>query len=140
MTISATRSATLKQALLDHKQRQQGDVQSRVREGRAQGTREVGDMLDSSDADIQSGLDFALLQMRSATLSRIDEALARLNAGQYGTCSECGEDISERRLRALPFAVRCHECEAQREAELGQTTTLGQPRHRAELYSEGGRP
>lgn len=139
MTISATRSASLRQALLDHKRRQQGDVQSRVREGRTQGTREVGDTLDSSDADIQSGLDFALLQMRSATLSRIDEALARLNAGQYGTCSECGEDISERRLRALPFAVRCHECEAQREAEQGHPRTLAQPRDRADLFPENTR-
>lgn len=140
MTISAARSATLKQALLDHKERQQGDVQSRVREGRAQRTREVGDMLDSSDADIQSALDFALLQMRSATLARIDEALARLNAGQYGTCSECGEDISERRLRALPFAVRCQECEAQREAEHGHPRTLAQPSDRAVLFPENGRP
>ena len=42
---------------------------------------------------------------------RIDDALVRLDAGQYGSCLECAREISERRLRALPFAVRCQACE-----------------------------
>lgn len=72
-------------------------------------------MLDSSDADIQNGMDFTLLQMKAETLASIERALARLEAGQYGDCAECGNAIAERRLRAIPFAVRCHECEGERE-------------------------
>ena len=41
--------------------------------------------------------------------------LARLAAHQYGACAVCGLEISERRLRALPFAVRCKRCEDRRE-------------------------
>ena len=42
-------------------------------------------------------------------------ALRRLEDGSYGDCFECGDEISEARLRALPFAVRCKECEEARE-------------------------
>ena len=43
------------------------------------------------------------------------EALARLEQGNYGNCFDCGEEIAEKRLRALPFAVRCKDCEEARE-------------------------
>jgi DnaK suppressor protein len=122
--------------LLDHKRKRQSEVEGRVREGRAPRTREVGDMLDSSDADVQSSLDFSLLQMNAAMLTRIDEALARLDMGRYGTCIECGEDIAERRLRALPFAVRCHECESGREAEDGRGRVDGVQRGRSTLFPD----
>ena len=136
MTMTKTRSAALRQVLLDHKRKRQSEVEGRVREGRAPRTREVGDMLDSSDADVQSSLDFSLLQMNADTLTRIDEALARLDMGRYGTCTECGEEIAERRLRALPFAVRCHECESGREAEHGQGKLDGVQRGRATLFPD----
>ena len=136
MTMTKNRSAALRQVLLDHKRKRQGEVEGRVRDGRAPRTREVGDMLDNSDADVQNNLDFALLQMNADTLKRIDEALARLDVGQYGTCIECGEDIAERRLRALPFAVRCHECESGREAERAHGKVDGNQRSRAVLFPD----
>jgi DnaK suppressor protein len=53
--------------------------------------------------------------MKTETLHKIEEALARHAEGTYGYCFECGEEVSEKRLRALPFAVRCKECEEERE-------------------------
>ena len=132
MTMTKSRSAALRRVLLDHKRKRQSEVEGRVREGRAPRTREVGDSLDSSDADVQSALDFALLQMSAATITRIDQALARLDVGHYGTCIECGEDIAEPRLRALPFAVRCHECEKEREG----LSVAGPQRGRATLFPD----
>ena len=136
MTMTKNRSAALRQVLLDHKRKRQTEVEGRVREGRAQRTREVGDMLDNSDADVQSSLDFALLQMNASTLTRIDQALVRLDAGHYGICAECGEDIAEPRLRALPFAVRCHDCESGREAEQGHGSVAGTSRSRTTLFPD----
>lgn len=136
MTITKIRFATLRQVLFDYKRKQQIEVDSRVREGRAERPRDVGDSLDSSDADVQNALDFALLQMRTATLTRVDEALARLSSGHYGTCAECGEDIAERRLRALPFAVRCHDCEGQREADNGSLRPSALHRGRTTLFPD----
>lgn len=46
------------------------------------------------------------------TLSEIDEALARLDEGTYGTCVDCGGQIPAERLEALPTAARCLACQA----------------------------
>jgi DnaK suppressor protein len=98
----------------------QNEVQSRIRDGRADRTVDVLDDLEHSDADSQGDIELALLQMKTETLVRIDEALVRLDAGQYGSCRDCESAISERRLRALPFAVRCQACEQRREHEQGR--------------------
>ncbi|MEP7304652.1 MAG: TraR/DksA C4-type zinc finger protein [Acidobacteriota bacterium] len=108
------RNAELKHILTERRCAIQDQVQSRIRDGR-NGLKDRGDDLEQSDADVQGDLEFALLQMRAETLARIDEAILRLDAGEYGSCFECAEEISERRLRALPFAVRCQACEERRE-------------------------
>lgn len=115
MSTDNARTTTLREALLDRRRELQSDVAERVRLNREAKQRDVGDMLDSSDADVQNGMEFTLLQMKTETLANIDRALTRLDAGQYGDCAECGEAIAERRLFAVPFAVRCHECERRRE-------------------------
>jgi RNA polymerase-binding transcription factor DksA len=58
--------------------------------------------------------------MRAETVARISEALRRLDAGDYGICRGCGAEIAGRRLRALPFAVRCRTCEEQIEREVAR--------------------
>ena len=120
-TISkSTRYHELKQMLEGRRRELQAEVQGKMRNVRAEGGRggKVSDVLDaveSSEADIQDDLEFALIQMKSETLNKIVDALARLEAGDYGNCFECGEEIAEKRLRALPFAVRCKDCEEARE-------------------------
>jgi DnaK suppressor protein len=55
-------------------------------------------------------------QRRSAdlavTISEIDAALARIDAGTYGSCVQCGAAIPEERLELRPFAGRCVTCTA----------------------------
>ena len=55
-------------------------------------------------------------QRRSAdlqnTITEIDAALARIDAGTYGTCTQCGAAIPEERLELRPFAGRCVTCTA----------------------------
>ena len=43
-------------------------------------------------------------------LDEIELALGRLSEGEYGTCEDCGDEIPERRLRALPWARLCVNC------------------------------
>jgi len=62
--------------------------------------------------------------MKSETLDQIEAALRRLEEGTYGDCVECGVEIAEARLRALPFAVRCKDCESAREAAEGRERTV----------------
>lgn len=122
MSDSAVRKADLRRMLRERRHQLQDDVQSRIRDGRTD--RLNGDDLEHSDASIQGDIAFALLQMRADTLKRIDEALVRLDAGEYGSCVECDGQIAARRLRALPFAVRCQACEERREKAHGQARQL----------------
>jgi DnaK suppressor protein len=104
--------------MLEHRRRElMNQVQGKIRDARSDNSkdREVLDQGDSSEVDIQDDIEFALIQMKSETLSKVNEALRRLDENTYGNCFECGDEISEARLRALPFAVRCKECEEARE-------------------------
>jgi DnaK suppressor protein len=94
------------------------EVQGSIRGVRSDGTgdRDGLDAAESSEADSQDDIGFALIQLKAETLKNIDIALRRIEQGDYGDCFECGNEIAEARLRALPFAVRCRDCEALREA------------------------
>lgn len=52
---------------------------------------------------------------RSRQLRQVTQALEDINAGRYGICRECGEAIAKARLRVMPFATRCVECQAKLE-------------------------
>ena len=116
----STRYRELKQMLLGRRRELQAEVQGKMRDVRATGQvtklAEVFDAVESSEADIQEDIELALVQMKAETLNKVDDALARLEQGTYGNCFECGDEIAEKRLRALPFAVRCKDCEAAKEA------------------------
>jgi DnaK suppressor protein len=94
------------------------ELQRKIRTARSDGItdRDVLDDAESSELDIQDDIGFALIQLKMEMLNQIDTALRRLEEGSYGDCFECGGEIAEARLRALPFAVRCRDCEQSREA------------------------
>ncbi|NWF57584.1 MAG: RNA polymerase-binding protein DksA [Syntrophaceae bacterium] len=48
---------------------------------------------------------------------KIKEALARIDDGTFGTCEDCGEDISEERLKARPVTTLCIDCKTKAEEE-----------------------
>ncbi|MGW7694079.1 TraR/DksA family transcriptional regulator [Streptomyces asiaticus] len=56
----------------------------------------------------------ALLAQARDHLTALDEALERLDHGDYGRCDECGEPISAERLEARPTATTCVRCAATR--------------------------
>jgi DnaK suppressor protein len=129
---TSARNAELRSILEERRREILNEVQERMRDVRAVGAlgenQGVLDAAETSEADIQDDIELALIQMKTETLHKIEEALTRLDEHKYGNCFECGDEISERRLRALPFAVRCKDCEEAREnAELRQRQ-MGQRR------------
>ena len=70
----------------------------------------VKDPEEQSVDEFARGLDFALIEMKSHTLGRINDALQRVEAGSYGLCGDCEQEIGRARLQALPFAERCRDC------------------------------
>jgi DnaK suppressor protein len=112
------------------------DIQGRIRGARTDNAndRDVIDQGEVSEIDIQDEIQFALIQMKAETLKKIDTALRRLEEGTYGDCFECGNEIAEARLRALPFAVRCKDCEEAREIANQRERNLSQRRNPTSLF------
>ena len=115
-----------------------GEVKDKIRYVRTEATQatthRIADAGETSESDIQDDIEFALIQMKTETLNKIDSALARLEERTYGYCYECGDEIAEQRLRALPFAARCKDCEEIRESELDRERVL-ESRSKAVLLS-----
>ena len=136
--MSQSRYSDLKQMLDERRRQIQAEVQGKMRDVRAAGEggklNDVFDAVESSEADIQEDIEFALIQMKSETLNKINDALARLEQGDYGYCFDCGEEIAEKRLRALPFAVRCKDCEEAKENAEQRERLLAQRRGGSSLF------
>ena len=79
---------------------------------RLESARDVG---DQALMDLERELGISLMEMRNRRRQSIDEALTRLHEGTYGICAECGIEISEKRLQAVPFAKLCVECQSRAE-------------------------
>jgi len=132
-----TRYNELKKMLDNRRRELMAEVQGRMRDVRTEGNKErdAMDQGESSEVDIQEDIELALIQMKSETLNKIEAARRRLDEGTYGDCFECGDEISEARLRALPFAVRCKDCEEAREtAELRERMAQRRDSNSAYLF------
>jgi DnaK suppressor protein len=68
------------------------------------------------DAMQQQSMLAANRRAAEARLRQVASALARWDAGEYGECAVCGEDIGFRRLEARPEAPLCLSCQSRREA------------------------
>jgi len=138
LTMERARYEELKKMLEERKREILSEVHEKIRDVRTENTfgkmNEVLDAGESSEAGIQEDIEFALIQMKAETLSKINEALARLEEGAYGNCFECGEQIAERRLRALPFAVRCKDCEEAREIAVKRERMLAQRQQSSTMF------
>jgi DnaK suppressor protein len=58
-------------------------------------------------------------------LQAIEGALKRMDREEYGVCTECGEDINEKRLVAVPWATMCIECQEEAERESSGAAMAG---------------
>ena len=133
--MARTRYTELKRMLDDRQRELQAEVQGKMRDVRADDKMtEVLDAVESAEADIQEDIEFALVQMKSETLNKVNDALNRLDQGTYGNCFKCGEEIAEKRLRALPFAVRCKDCEEAKEVAEQRERQHAQRRGAASLF------
>ena len=136
--MNSDRYAELKRILEERRREILSAVHEKIRDVRTEGANSpahgVLDAAETSEADIQDEIEFALLQMKAETLNKIEEALRRLEEGTFGYCFECGEEISERRLRALPFAVRCKDCEEARETAQQRERMMSQRRGASSLF------
>lgn len=93
----------------------------------------VKDAEEQSVDDFVQEMDFAIMEMKAESLGKIDEAIRRLEAGVYGVCAECGAEIAEARLKALPFATLCVACQEREETEQAELRETSRPHETAAL-------
>jgi DnaK suppressor protein len=83
---------------------------------------ESADVVEDTESSMvreARGLGAALVAISSRTVQRLETSLKRLRAGTYGRCSDCDRPIGTARLRALPFADACRDCQERRDQARG---------------------
>jgi DnaK suppressor protein len=102
-------------AILDHERTQ---ALARVREYRSDQEQETtpppGDEMDAARSLAEIETHATLIERVEDRLKAIDFAFDRLDRGLYGICAQCGEEIPLERLKALPFAAYCVDCQEKR--------------------------
>jgi len=91
-----------------------------------------GDIYDQASSERDRELGFILNDREREKLRNIDEALLRIQEGDYGICEECGCDIPLGRLKVMPFAHYCVKCKEDIEKLQAQTKRFEEDR----VYNE----
>jgi len=105
----SNRERTLR-ALLNQ---QRNEILARLSDARGHGETQVqsGDEMDVARSLAEAETQAFLIDREESKLRAIDAALLRLGRGAYGICANCGEDIPLIRLKAVPFATFCVDCQ-----------------------------
>lgn len=132
------RYGELKRMLIERQHAILNEVQDKMRTVRAEDLERDHEVLkQGGDINIQQDIELTLIHMKAETLKRINSALLRLENGTYGQCIECAAEIAHPRLSAIPFAVRCKDCEEIREVAHQRERIQARSGRLASLRHEG---
>lgn len=113
------RKSALKSALIKKREEIVREAKAEISKYIRGETKQLVDTaLDNGDwsvVDLSEDISLRQLSTHRETLLKIDEALRKIREGTYGKCEDCGEDISVERLKVLPFAIYCIDCQERRE-------------------------
>jgi DnaK suppressor protein len=107
----------VREHLLETKARLLEEMETDLRSHREGNKDEGMDAYDLASEERDREINFILSDRERAKIKEIDDALARLADSSYGVCEECGLEIGEERLDALPFTRVCRDCQQERERE-----------------------
>ncbi|GAC1448608.1 MAG: hypothetical protein PVSMB11_10110 [Desulfuromonadaceae bacterium] len=92
-----------------------------------------GDIYDQASSERDRELGLLLGDREREKIHSIDEALLRIDDGEYGICEECDEDIPLGRLKAMPFTRHCVKCKSDLEKLQAQTKRVEEERAYREI-------
>lgn len=107
--------AKFRKALLEEKQRILNNSKNAVKNELALSPDDMPDETDQAANEINQNLVFKLRDRERQLLSKIGEALQRMDEGCFGTCEDCEEPIEPRRLEARPVSTLCIACKEKQE-------------------------
>jgi DnaK suppressor protein len=114
----------LERFLRDELTRLQGSLRAVVTENRTAENTSLTDISVHAAETLNTEIQVTLMDRRTQQVVQIQDALARLAGGRYGFCEECDTFIGLPRLRALPFAQRCRDCQGQAERRASREAVL----------------
>jgi len=108
--------------LLEQKKNSLSSDLAKTRNAEEETTEEATqDIADKAVSSYTREFLYSLSDADRNTLLRIDQALVRIENGNYGQCRNCGQPISEKRLNAVPWAQLCVDCQELSEKGLLET-------------------
>jgi DnaK suppressor protein len=108
---------SVRENLLETKNKLLAEIDSEVRAERESNKDEGMDTYDLASEERDREINFILSDRERVKLKQIDDALERLDSGNYGVCESCGLEIAEERLLAMPFSTLCRDCQQDQERE-----------------------
>jgi DnaK suppressor protein len=108
---------TIKEMLLKKREDLVQEISRRSKASTESGAQDIGDILDSVSEERTRELDMILTDREKRKLAQIDDAIDKIDENTYGLCEDCGVKIPKARLRVLPFAKYCVECQEKTERE-----------------------
>ena len=119
----------MKKVLLQLKEEAYEEIGKAVKSNTDKLTNEPsGDIYDQASNERDRELLLLLGDREREKVRNIDEALARLDEGEYGICEDCEEEIPLGRLKAMPFARLCVKCKTDLEKLQAQTKRFEEDR------------
>lgn len=116
-------SKRLKKNLLKMREELLKEIDAGIKSQRDVAERDVGDFYDDVDIEKDRQMYHMLGERERQKIRAIDEALKKIEDNEYGRCEECGEKINKNRLKVVPFARYCVNCQSEierRQRRLGQ--------------------
>jgi len=107
----------IKDMLLKKREELVQEIGRRSKASTESAAQDIGDILDSVSEERTRELDLILTDREKRKLAQIDDAIDRIEESTYGLCEECGVKIPKARLKVLPFAKYCVECQEKNERE-----------------------
>jgi DnaK suppressor protein len=115
----------MKLILLRMKKETLNEINKAIKSGSDKPTGETrGDIHDQASSERDREPNLILGDREREKLHNINEALLKIQEGEYGICEECEEEIPIGRLRIVPFGRYCSECMADIEKKQAQTKRI----------------
>ncbi len=113
--MDAKNLAKYRKLLIEEKQRIMNNSKNALKHELALSPDDLPDETDLAASEVNQNLIFKLRDRERLLLSKIDEAMARIEDGTFGSCAECEEPIEVRRLEARPMSTLCVACKERQE-------------------------
>jgi DnaK suppressor protein len=104
-------------SLLEERRHELISEASRTVDGMGENREQFPDPTDRASLEGNRNLLLRIRDRERKLISKIDEALGRIEDGSYGKCEECGADIGIERLKARPVTTLCIDCKSLQEAQ-----------------------